>query len=115
MSELIYIQMPRGYESRRSLVDSSIKILAIREVTEYLQIPEPSIYIKTRKRDIVYARHLIYYFLLRKTKYTLEAIGSFFDRDHTAVIHGVESLADLIDTDEKVRNDIRFLDRRITA
>lgn len=65
---------------------------------------------KTRKREIVTARHLCIHFIKEHTDYTLGAIGRFFSgRDHSTVIHALGSINDQLDTDRKFRNNFNRL------
>jgi hypothetical protein len=57
-----------------------------------------SILAKNRKRFVVEAR-MIYSTLLREAGYSLPFIAETLDKDHTTIIHYVQSLKDLKETD----------------
>ena len=66
---------------------------------------------KTRKEEIVDARQtaisIIYHNYGNVGEfrgYTLKKIGSFFNRDHTTVLHSIETAQNLFDTDDNFRN-----------
>ena len=44
---------------------------------------------------------------------SLVTIANAFDRDHTTVIHGIDKITDLIDTDEEMKNEIEALIKEI--
>lgn len=59
---------------------------------------------KSRKRELVTARHLAIYFLRHKTKMSHEDIGDLMGgRDHTTSISAVQSVCALMDSDDAVR------------
>lgn len=65
---------------------------------------------KTRKREIVTARHLCIYFIKEHTDYSLKSIGRFFSgRDHSTVIHALGSINDQLDTDRKFKSNFNRL------
>lgn len=61
---------------------------------------------KIRKRTFVDARHmamlLIYEHIYRKSK-PMMAVSSWFNCDHTTLIHGIEKIRNLIQVDSNIR------------
>ena len=56
-------------------------------VCEYFKIPEDSLQAKTRKREIVQARHLAMFFSKNYTKYSLAYIGNQIGKkDHASIV-----------------------------
>jgi chromosomal replication initiation ATPase DnaA len=41
---------------------------------------------------------------------TLKSAGAIFNRDHTTVIHGVEKLHDIMDTEPAVKAEVEMLE-----
>lgn len=69
---------------------------------------------KTRRREIVYPRHVLCYLLRKKTNMSLKDIGELTGgRDHTTVIHAIKSIEDLMETDELIRLEISFINNSI--
>lgn len=68
-----------------------------------------------RKRELVLSRHLYYYFCRRYTKLSIAKIGEMFYQDHATVLHGCNSIQNLIDTNIKIRHDIKQLDEIISV
>lgn len=82
----------------------------IRIVCEYTGYSLEELKSKSRKRELVFARMLIFYNArhhLRRT--TLKTIGEPFNRDHATVLHGVKTISDLMDVDKEVRKDVQAI------
>jgi chromosomal replication initiator protein len=63
----------------------------------YTGIDADVIYSPYRKREVVFARHLIMYFCRKKTNLTLNEIGMNFGYDHTTTLHGCRKIAGFLD------------------
>ena len=60
---------------------------------------------KIRKKEIVIARQVAMYFSKGFTNHSLKSIGNHFGgRDHSTVIHAVQSVNDMMDTDNIFKN-----------
>jgi chromosomal replication initiation ATPase DnaA len=75
---------------------------------------------KRGKQEIVDARHsaiaIIYenYGKYIETRgYTLNRIGGFFNRDHTTVLHSINTADDLLSYDTQLQFDIKELKQRL--
>jgi hypothetical protein len=63
---------------------------------------------KSRKKELVYVRHLIFFFQYYFTEATLKYIGNRCgDRDHSTVIHGKNSVSDHMEINEKFCRKIK--------
>jgi chromosomal replication initiation ATPase DnaA len=60
-------------------------------------IEHPVVHSSYRKREVVFARHLIMYFCRIKTNLTLQEIGLNFGFDHTTTLHGCRKIAGFLD------------------
>lgn len=61
----------------------------------------------SRSRTIAFPRQMAMYLARTETDSSLPLIGSFLgDRDHTTVLHGYEKIAELVETDASVRQDM---------
>jgi hypothetical protein len=79
-------------------------------VCAYFKITEEMLFSKSRKGTIVKARKMSMMLMRGNTKMKLEDIGDYFGgRDHTTVIHSIESLKDLIDVDEEINKEWEYL------
>lgn len=82
----------------------------IKVVCDHLDVDADGLKGKCRVKDLVYARHIIFYFLRKHTSVTLKIAGELFNRDHTTVVHGLKYLQDLIDTEPLVRSEIELME-----
>lgn len=83
-------------------------------VAEFFGVQDHLLRDKTRKREVVQARQIAMYFAKQFTPHSLKNIGLHFGgRDHSTVIHATQSVENQIDTDERFRDSIDTLRRRI--
>ncbi|UCS93466.1 chromosomal replication initiator protein DnaA [Echinicola marina] len=76
-------------------------------VSDYYGIKLDDLKAKTRKKEIVVARQVAMYFSKEFTNHSLKSIGYHFGgRDHSTVIHAVQTVNDLIETDTAFKNAI---------
>ncbi|WP_194776528.1 chromosomal replication initiator protein DnaA [Pararhodonellum marinum] len=76
-------------------------------VSDYYGIKLEDLKAKTRKKEIVTARQVAMYFAKEFTNHSLKSIGYHFGgRDHSTVIHAVQTVNDLMETDTNFRNAV---------
>ena len=68
-----------------------------------------------RTADLIYPRHIAYYLCKVSTRQSNCAIGRFFDRDHTTILHGIRNIEKMMETREYVYRDIQLLRGRLTV
>lgn len=56
---------------------------------------------KTRHKEVVEVRFIVWYILKQKFKYTLKFISMLYEKDHSTVIHGINEVEN--DKDLKIR------------
>jgi chromosomal replication initiator protein len=97
-------------------VSKEISIESIQKlVCDFLKIPIDQVKAKTRKREIVQARQISMFFAKEMTKASLKTIGTHFGgRDHSTVIHAVQTVNDLIVTDKEFKHNIEEIKKRIS-
>ena len=105
-------------EVLRDLIKESRPQLGIAEiqtvVCEYLNIPEDLVRARTRKREVVQARQVAMFFSKELTKHSLKTIGLHFGgRDHSTVIHAVQSVKDQRDTDPEYREMVEAVKKKL--
>ena len=82
-------------------------------VAEYFGLPVELLKAKTRKKEVVTARQVAMYFAKEHTSHSLKSIGhQFGGRDHSTVIHSVQTVSDLLDSDKSFRASIQELRRK---
>lgn len=80
---------------------------------EYFKLPLERLQVKCRKREVVFPRHVIMFFLTEYTDLTFKQIAGIFHQDHTSAIHGKSTVIDLMESDETVRDRIDELKKQI--
>ncbi|GAB4428826.1 MAG: chromosomal replication initiator protein DnaA [Bacteroidia bacterium] len=103
----------------KSFVDNvsrEITIEAIQQIVgEHFDIEIEDLKAKSRKRQIVQARQIAMYFAKEMTRHSLKSIGLFFGgRDHSTVIHALQTVNDLIATDKYFKNSVTEIRKRLT-
>ena len=93
-----------------------INIAYIQEVvSKFFNISINDMKDKVRKKEIVIARQVAMYFSKDFTNNSLKSIGFHFGgRDHSTVIHAVQSVNDMIDTDNIFRKNVEEIKKRIS-
>jgi chromosomal replication initiator protein len=96
-------------------IDSEVGIDYIQKtVSDFFNVPQEDLKAKTRKKEIVIARQVAMYFSKDYTNHSLKSIGNHFGgRDHSTVIHAVQSVNDMIDTNAKFRFSIDELKKKL--
>lgn len=69
----------------------------------------------SRRRDRVTCRHIISWLIRKHTNLSLKCIADFYGKDHTTAIHSIRTANNLIETDDRIREDVRKIEKRITA
>ena len=83
-------------------------------VSKFFNISIEQMKDKARRKEIVIARQVAMYFSKDFTNNSLKSIGFHFGgRDHSTVIHAVQSVNDMIDTDSIFRKNIKEINKRI--
>ena len=113
-AELNYMCVPgikTEYRSECAPVITIDKIIST--VCDHLNLTGEEIKGKSRVKEHVYARHLIFYLFRKHTTLTLKSAGELFNRDHTTVLHALNNLQDIMDTEPAVKNEVELLEAKI--
>lgn len=96
-------------------IDTEVSIDYIQKtVAEYFKVEVESLKDKIRKKEIVIARQVAMYFSKEYTDHSLKAIGYHFGgRDHSTVIHAVQSVNDMIDTNAQFKSSVEELRKKL--
>lgn len=96
-------------------IDTEVSIDYIQKtVAEYFKVEVESLKDKIRKKEIVIARQVAMYFSKEYTNHSLKAIGYHFGgRDHSTVIHAVQSVNDMMDTNANFKSSIEELKKKL--
>ena len=111
------IDMELAKQTLKSIVrniESEVGIDYIQKtVSEYFNVSSEDLKAKTRKKEIVIARQLAMYFSKDYTNHSLKSIGHHFGgRDHSTVIHALQSVNDMLDTDARFRSSFSELKKK---
>ncbi|PZR40741.1 MAG: chromosomal replication initiator protein DnaA [Azospira oryzae] len=83
-------------------------------VADYFKVELEAMKGKIKKREIVIPRQVAMYFCKRFTQLTLALIGeNFGGRDHSTVIHALESVEDMMKTDANFKNSVEDLTKKL--
>jgi chromosomal replication initiator protein len=95
--------------SREVSIDSVQRI-----VCEYLAVTPEDLKAASRRRGLVQARQLAMYFAKELTNESLKAIGLHFGgRDHSTVIHSLQTVNNLMDTDKEFFKQVHELRKKL--
>lgn len=82
-------------------------------VSEHFKVDSETLKSKLKKREIVIPRQVAMYFCKRYTQLTLALIGeNFGGRDHSTVIHALESVEDMMKTDANFKGTVEELGKK---
>jgi chromosomal replication initiator protein len=85
-------------------------------VADYFKVELEAMKSKIKKREIVIPRQTAMYFCKRYTQLTLALIGeNFGGRDHSTVIHALESVEDMMKTDANFKNTVDELTKKFKS
>lgn len=83
-------------------------------VAEYYHLSPDDLKAKTRKKEVVIARQVAMYFSKDYTNHSLKSIGYHFGgRDHSTVIHAVQSVNDMMDVNVNFKGSIEDLKKKL--
>jgi chromosomal replication initiator protein len=83
-------------------------------VAEYYHLNQDDLKDKTRKKEIVIARQVAMYFAKEYTNHSLKSIGYHFGgRDHSTVIHAVQTVNDMMDVNANFKGSIDDLKEKL--
>ena len=94
------------------------KVLTIESIVEYtakvFNLSSDHLRAKTRKKDIVRARQIAMYLAKQMTSHSLITIGLHFGgRDHSTVIHAINTIETLLKKDASLRNQIEAMKKHL--
>ncbi len=88
----------------------------VRRISQYYEIPEKSIYEKTRKKEVVKPRQVIMYMLREEFGVSYPSIGEKLGgRDHTTVIHSCEKIKNEMKNSVSLEQEIEHIRALIHA
>ncbi|GAB4547273.1 MAG: chromosomal replication initiator protein DnaA [Anaerolineae bacterium] len=86
----------------------------LRIVARHYRIGEGDLIGRSRRKEVVLARHVAMYLARQEMTESLPKIGqSLGGRDHTTVMHGIDKIASQIETDHALRRDVMAIRERL--
>lgn len=103
-----------GLRERPRLINKPKADAIVEIICEYYCLDIQIVKSKWRKREVTFCRQVCMYFLRQETALSLKAIAKMFSgRDHTTTIHSLNTVKDLIQTDESIRREVLLLGDRV--
>lgn len=80
----------------------------VRATCDVLNVDINDLIGKTRKKEVVEARHIISFILVKRVGLTLKTVGQLYlgGRDHTTIINSLKKFDNLYDTEESFRDKV---------
>ncbi len=85
----------------------------VNSVCTVFDITQEELMTKSKRRDIVDARHLLYYLSFHRPmqiRYIQEYMGKYgYKVGHSTIIHGIDSVSDKVEVDTDYQNIVKNL------
>lgn len=98
--------------------DGIIKITPekiIEKVCIYYSIKKDEILSDTKKKNIAVPRQIAMYLCKELTNLNFVEMTSYFKRDRTTIMHNVEKISTVIESDKKIKTDINYIKQDIQS
>lgn len=95
-------------------IDTEVSIDYLQKVvSEHYNVSLEDLKSKTRKKEVVIARHVAMYLAKQYTNHSLKSIGQYCGgRDHSTVIHALQSVNDMLTTVPRFKSSLEDLKRK---
>lgn len=91
----------------------------VKEVCKQFLINQEDLMTKSKRRDIVDARHLLYYLCFHRPmqiRYIQEYMGGYgYEVGHSTIIHGIDVVSDKFEEDEDYQKSIAEINNGIAV
>ncbi|QDK43556.1 chromosomal replication initiator protein DnaA [Bacteriovorax stolpii] len=103
------LMLPNSENEKEVTIESVAKATA-----QYFRVPLADLKSKGRSQDITKARHVAMYLARKVVNAKQQEIGAFFGgRDHSSVIHAVNTISDKVKTDSSLSKDINAIESNL--
>lgn len=89
------------------MFNNSLPTMTLDEILEvvmlFFNLDKQQIMQKTRRREIIIAKHFFYYVAIRMYNYSLCRTGKVFNQDHTTVLYAVKQVENMIEVYQRER------------
>ena len=88
----------------------------IETVSVYYDLTIDDLLGKSREKRFAYPRQIVMFLMREEIKSSYPAIGAALGgRDHTTAMHAYDKISTLVDSDEKLQQDLEIIKQRIYA
>ena len=103
------LMLPNSENEKEITIEHVAKATA-----QYFRLPLADLKSKGRNQDITKARHVAMYLARKVVNAKQQEIGAFFGgRDHSSVIHAVNTISDKVKTDSTLSKDINAIESNL--
>ena len=103
------LMFPNSENEKEITIESVAKATA-----QYFRVPLADLKSKGRNQDITKARHVAMYLARKVVNAKQQEIGAYFGgRDHSSVIHAVNTISDKVKTDSALSKDINAIESNL--
>lgn len=103
------LMLPNGENEKEITIESVAKATA-----QYFRLPLADLKSKGRNQDITKARHVAMYLARKVVNAKQQEIGAYFGgRDHSSVIHAVNTISEKVKTDSSLSKDINAIESNL--
>lgn len=103
------LMLPNSENEKEVTIESVAKATA-----QYFRVPVADLKSKGRNQDITKARHVAMYLARKVVNAKQQEIGAFFGgRDHSSVIHAVNTISDKVKVDSSLSKDINAIESNL--
>lgn len=103
------LMLPNSENEKEISIESVAKATA-----QYFRLPLADLKSKGRNQDITKARHVAMYLARKVVNAKQQEIGAYFGgRDHSSVIHAVNTISDKVKTDSGLSKDINAIESNL--
>jgi len=110
--EVLYLDFDVVPTTNKNIFDYFVK-----KVSREFLITEEDLMTKSKRRDIVDARHLLYYLCFHRPmqiRYIQEYMGGYgYNVGHSTIIHGIDVVSDKVESDEDYQKIVKELSQTL--
>lgn len=101
----------RRHDFRGKLINAEV----IKEtIACFFNISFDDVKAQTRKREVVYIRQMMMYFMVKHTLISLKGICKMFDKkDHSTIIYAVETIKGLSDAYPDIKDQVDLISKKL--
>lgn len=116
--EINYVALPGLLNSyridiKKEEINKQLEVL-LREISDERMVDFEEAKSPCRKRELVVTRQIYCYLAKRHTKHSLKTIGeNMGNRDHTTVMHSIQTITDLMETDDEIQEEVHRIENKI--